>query len=116
MSSTAATCSITFFSPPGPSAHFSGTRAGGDAVWLARKSASEIADLKSVRWCDALTAVLAEFGKTHADLANTAKGADWKIAVARTLRETVAPSYGGLAEHLCMGKAASLRVYLSRGN
>jgi hypothetical protein len=30
--------------------------------------------MKSVRWRDALTAALTEFGKTHADLANTAKG------------------------------------------
>jgi hypothetical protein len=35
---------------------------------------------------------------------------------ARELRETVAPPYGWLAAHLNMGKASSVRVFISRRN
>ena len=80
-------------------------------------SASEIAETKSVRWRDALTASLTEFGKTHADLTHTAKGAIWKIAVVRTLGEPLAPCRGWLAENLCVGKAASMRsIFLGKTN
>ena len=79
-------------------------------------AANEIAELKAVGWHDALTATLTASGRTRAELAATPKGADWKVALARELRETVAPPYGWLAEHLNMGKASSVRVYISRRN
>ena len=79
-------------------------------------SAAEIADLKSARWLHALGAALTACGRCQADLENAPKGTGWKIALARTLRSTVAPSYRWLAHQLHMGKPASVRVYLSRKN
>ena len=79
-------------------------------------SAAEIADLKSARWLHALDPALTAGGKGLADLENAPKGAEWKVAIARTLRSTVAPSYRWLANQLYMGKPASVRVYLSREN
>ena len=79
-------------------------------------SANEIAEVKAVRWFDALKAALTASGRTTADLTAAPKGADWKVAIARTLRATVAPPYRWLAEHLNMGQASSVRVYLSRND
>ena len=79
-------------------------------------SAAEIADLKSARWLHALATELRTGGKGQADLENAPKGTAWKVAIARTLRSTVAPSYRWLAHQLYMGKPASVRVDLSREN
>jgi len=80
------------------------------------RSANEIAELKTVGWHRALDAALTTCGKSDADLESAPKGADWKIALARTLRTTVAPPYDWLAHPLHMGKPASVRVYLSQRN
>ena len=36
----------------------------------------------------------------------------WKRALARKLRDAVAPPYRWLAEKLCMGKPGSVRAYV----
>ncbi len=40
------------------------------------------------------------------------KSAPWKQALARQLREAVAPPYSWLAEKLTMGQSSSVRVYV----
>ena len=52
-------------------------------------SATEIAELKSARWQQALDAALDKTGKCLRDAQNSAKGAEWKIAIAgrQTIRD-----------------------------
>jgi hypothetical protein len=83
-----------------PGALTPGAQAGGSVRYehltLAPEMAvNEIAELKAIRWHDALTAALTASGRTSAELAATPKGAEWKVAVARELRETVAPPFVG---------------------
>jgi putative transposase len=77
-------------------------------------AAGEVAELKIARWQQALETALERTGKTLHDIQCAPKSAGWKIALARHLRATVAPSYRWLADALNMGKPSSLRVYLSQ--
>ena len=79
-------------------------------------SASEIAELKSVRWRHALDAALNEAGKCLRDAQNSTKGADWKIAIAGKLRQSVAAPYRWIAENLNMGHPGSVRGHVARLN
>ena len=75
--------------------------------------ADELREFKSARWQHELEAALADSGRTFADIADSPKGASWKIALAVRLRNTVVPPYGWIAEKLKMGAAGSVRVYVS---
>ena len=74
------------------------------------------ADLKSARWLHALATEFRTCGKGQADPGNASKGTAWQVAIARTLRSTVAPSDRWLAHQLHLGKPATVRVDLSREN
>jgi len=104
---------------------FSRDWAIGTAAWrkaLAREHAhlalapelsqAEVKELQSERWERALESALQENGRTTAELASALKSAPWKRALARKLRDAVAPPYRWLAEKLCMGKPGSVRAYV----
>jgi len=48
---------------------------------------SEAAEMREPRWERAVTGLLAQIGRSESDLALSPKGAPWKVAVARLLRE-----------------------------
>ena len=79
-------------------------------------SAPEIAELKSARWQHAREAALHEAGKGLGDARNSAKGADWKGAIAERLRRSVAAPYSWIAATLKMGHPGAARGLLSRPN
>jgi len=77
-------------------------------------SAPEIGGWKAVRWQLALEAALHEAGKCLRDAENSAKGAEWKVAIAGKLRHSVAGLYRWIAETLKMDHPGSMRGHVSR--
>jgi REP element-mobilizing transposase RayT len=97
----------------------------GTAAWrraLAREHAhlalspgfaqEEVREVQAERWQRALEVALRESGRTPAELASAPKSAPWKRALARQLRDTVAPPYRWLAGKLWMGQPSSVRAYV----
>jgi hypothetical protein len=78
--------------------------------------ATEIAELKSARWQRALEAASHEAGKELCDAEHAAKGADWKVAIAGRLRQSVAAPYRWISATLKMGHPGSVRGLVSRQN
>jgi putative transposase len=78
-------------------------------------AAAELRDFKLAAWGRELVAALREIGRSEADLIQDAKGAAWKIALARRLRERAGAPHRWIADALHMGSAASVRVYVCRG-
>ncbi len=76
-------------------------------------SPTEIAEIKCARWPQALDAAFKEAGKSFADAESAPEGVGWKVAIARTLRTTVAAPYRWIATTLRMGHPAAVRRYLS---
>ena len=76
-------------------------------------SAAEIAEIKCARWPQALDAAFREAGKSLADAVSAPKGVGWKVAIARTLRTTVAAPYRWIATTLQRGHPAAVRGDLS---
>lgn len=104
---------------------FSREWAIGTAAWrkaLAREHAhlalapelsqSEVRELQSEWWEQALELALKEIDRSPAELASAPKSAPWERALAHTLRDAVAPPYRWLAEKLCMGNPGSVRAYV----
>ncbi len=54
-----------------------------------------------------------EAGKCLRDAENSAKGAEWKVAIAGKLRQSIAAPYRWIAETLKMG-TGSVRGHVSR--
>lgn len=77
-------------------------------------TAAEIAEIKCVRWQEALDAALKCAGKSLAEAASAPKGANWKISIARELRAKVAAPYRWIATALTMGHPSAARGYLSK--
>lgn len=77
-------------------------------------AAAEAKALREARWQACLDALLAETKKTEADLREATFSAPWKIEIASQVRRNSAASAAWLAEKLFMGKADSVRSYLSR--
>ncbi len=48
---------------------------------------AEAAEMREPRWERATVELLKLLGRSEGDLSNAAKGADWKVALARLLRE-----------------------------
>jgi REP element-mobilizing transposase RayT len=76
----------------------------------------EIRELQAERWRRALEEALRQGGRTPAQLASAPKSAPWKRALARQLRETVAPPYAWLAGNLWLGRPSSVRAYVHAAN
>jgi hypothetical protein len=77
-------------------------------------AAAEAKALREARWQECRDALLAETKKTEADLREATFSAPWKIELAARVRKASAASAAWLAENLVMGKADSVRSYLSR--
>lgn len=75
----------------------------------------EVKELRESAWKECLKKQLLRAGKTVADLPGRPKRQPWKIEAARQIRNECGASMQWLAEALQLGKAASLRSYLSRG-
>jgi hypothetical protein len=67
-------------------------------------------------WQRALEVAFRESGRTPAELASYPKSAPRKRALARQLRDTVAPPYSWLAGELWMGQPSSVRAYVLSAN
>jgi REP element-mobilizing transposase RayT len=77
-------------------------------------SAAEIRELREARWRAALEEALARQGRQAHELALAAKGAPWKLELARDLRVNAAVPHAWIAAQLRMGTPSSLRANLSR--
>lgn len=73
----------------------------------------QVTDLKQSTWESRLDVVLAKMGKDRGDLATSPRVNPWKLQIAHELRAIGAP-VAWIAEQLKLGKAASVRSYLSR--
>ncbi len=75
---------------------------------------AEAAPLKAVKWERALVSALGKIGKTQEHLIHDPKGAEWKVALARHLRDTVMASSAWIAQRLSMGRTSSVQTWVSR--
>lgn len=73
---------------------------------------AEHEELRAARWQAALEQAMRAQGRSMTDAAQSPKSAAWKIAIARPLKNTVAPPYRRLAQSLAMGSPASVRAYM----
>ena len=73
----------------------------------------ELREWKEDLWARELETGLVELGKTAEDAGRDAKGAAWKIALARRLRERANAPHRWLAQRLHMGAESSVRAYVS---
>jgi hypothetical protein len=71
-------------------------------------------EIRETRWSQTLGRCLHQLGKTPADIRQDRKGAAWKVAVARRLKEITQASNRWLAEHLQMGRPEAVSVHVGR--
>lgn len=71
-------------------------------------------DLREAQWEARLGELLAESNRSERELAGGSKFPDWKLAMAKVLKDELAANSSWLTDRLQMGSASSLRVYLSR--
>ena len=74
---------------------------------------SETDELRSARLNAVLDQLLAKAKRTRADLASTAKGESWKVALALELKVRTMAANAWIARNLAMGTPGSLSVHLS---
>jgi len=74
----------------------------------------DLAELREAVWEDAVTQGLARAGKTDADLRRDPRGAEWKLALAETLRRTTTATNPWLGRRLHMGKGSTVSTYLAK--
>ena len=70
--------------------------------------------LQEATWEGRLRELLVGSGRSEADLEAGAKFANWKLYLARQLRDELGAKSNWLVKRLKMGKSSSLRVYLSK--
>lgn len=75
---------------------------------------AEAAEMREPRWERATVALLKLLGRSETDLVNAAKGADWKVALARLLRERYLAPNRWIAERLSMGRVSTVQSLVSR--
>jgi len=75
---------------------------------------AEATEIREAAWEARLEQSLQRLGKTEADLAGARKGAPWKIALARHLREQHLASHRWIAGRLHMGAPSSVQSLVSR--
>jgi len=81
---------------------------------LLRVVEAEAAEMREPRWERAMTNMLALLGRSEADLQSSPKGAPWKIAMARVLRERYLAPNTWIAERLRMGRVSTVQSAVSR--
>lgn len=79
-----------------------------------RVSEAEASEIREPRWDRATEELLKLIGRTDADLESSKKGADWKIAIARMLRERYLAPNAWIAQRLRMGQVSSVQSAISR--
>jgi len=75
---------------------------------------SEASEIREPRWERGLSKILTVLGRSDEDLETSRKGAEWKVATARLLRERYLTPHRWLAERLHMGGAGSVQSLVSR--
>jgi len=75
---------------------------------------AEAAEMREPRWERAALAMLSKLGRKESELAGSRKGAAWKVAVARQLRERYLAPHRWIAERLCMGRTSTVQSLVSR--
>ncbi len=69
--------------------------------------------LREAQWIEAGDGLLAAARKTRIDAREDWKGAEWKVAIADTLRRTTSATNGWIAGYLHMGTGGSVSKYVS---
>ncbi len=77
-------------------------------------AAAEARKVREARWTDKLNQLLSSEKRTLNEALESAKSAEWKIALALKLRQETGASVTWLANALHLGKASSARNYLSK--
>lgn len=77
-------------------------------------SRQEVAEIRQAAWNASLARALSAAGKSEADLVTRPRWQPWKIAVADRIRRDSGAPISWMAERLKLGKASSVRSYLSR--
>lgn len=75
---------------------------------------SEASELREPRWERAVEELLGLLGRAEDDLWDAPKGAGWKVAIARRLRERYLAPNRWIADRLCMGRVSSVQSRISR--
>ena len=75
---------------------------------------AEASEIREARWERGLSMILMALGRSEEDLVTSRKGAGWKVATARLLRERYLAPHRWLAERLHMGRAGSVQSLVSR--
>ena len=75
---------------------------------------TEASELREPLWERGLAEALKRLGKKERDLATDRKGAAWKVATARYLRERFLAPHNWIAERLAMGAPSSVQSLVSR--
>jgi REP element-mobilizing transposase RayT len=71
-------------------------------------------EIREARWTEELARCMAKLGKSEAEARTERKGAPWKAAVARRLKETTQASNGWISERLHMGRPEAVSVHVGR--
>ncbi|MEM7790419.1 MAG: transposase [Verrucomicrobiota bacterium] len=79
-----------------------------------RVSESEAAEMRESRWERATIDLLARAGRSEDELLRSPKGAPWKVAVARLLRERYLAPNRWIAQRLSMGRVSTVQSLVSR--
>jgi len=74
---------------------------------------AEASEMREPRWERILGELLEELGKSRSDLEGVRKGEDWKVSIARLLREKYLVPYAWIAENLSMGAVSSVQSQVS---
>ena len=75
---------------------------------------AEASEMREPRWENGLKQALRLLGKGESDLLSGRKGADWKVALARHLRERYLAPHKWIAQRLSMGQVSSVNSLVSR--
>jgi hypothetical protein len=75
---------------------------------------AEAREMREPRWERATVRSLEILGRSEADLVNSPKSADWKVALAHLLRERYLTPNRWIAERLSMGRVSTVQSLVSR--
>ncbi|NBB80650.1 MAG: transposase [Verrucomicrobia bacterium] len=79
-----------------------------------RVTEAEAAEMREPRWERAVSNLLERLDRSEEELAQSPKGAPWKVAMARLLRERYLTPNSWIAERLHMGKVSTVQSAVSR--
>ena len=75
---------------------------------------AEASEIREPRWERGLAGALKLLARSESDLLDSRKGAEWKVATARFLRERYLAPHRWIADRLNMGGAGSVQTLVSR--